>query len=174
MDKINPRWEFSMKTTRDIYEKTLRQCMSSLSNKEIKESLKKNKEKLTMRFNTCLVLLNDIEHIVRNATNSWKNIYLLHKLSDFVVSVSDKEEDDDEQKEDKEDDVEEVTHFDNVDDEEEQGWEANKVDAQDIEETNLVKIGAVVIASLPHCPRKIVKTSIKKKVFCRIDFVKHS
>ena len=24
MDKIKPRWEFDMKTTRDIYEKTLR------------------------------------------------------------------------------------------------------------------------------------------------------
>ena len=74
-----------------------------------------------MRFNACLVLLNDIEHIVKNTTNTWKNVYLLHKPSDFVVSVSDKEGDDDEKTEDGEDDMEEVTHFDTVDDKEEQG-----------------------------------------------------
>ena len=137
--------------------------MPSLSDKEIKESLKKNEEKLTLRFNTCLVLLNDIEHNVRNATNTWKNVYLLHKLSNFVVSVSDKEEDDDEQEKDEKDDVEEVTHFDNVDDEEEQVQEATKEDAQDTEETDPVKIVAVVIASLPHSPSKIMKTSSLEK-----------
>ena len=92
--------------------------MPTLSDKEIKESIKKNEENLTLGSNTCLVLLNDIEHIVKNATNTWKNVYPLHKLSDFLVSVSDKEEDDDEKKEDEEDDVEKITHFDNVDDEE--------------------------------------------------------
>ena len=79
--------------------------MLSLNDKEVKESLKKNEENLTLRFNTCLVLLNDIEHIVRNATNNWKKIYLLHKLSDFVVSFSDKEDDDDEPNKDEEIDV---------------------------------------------------------------------
>ena len=93
--------------------------MSSLDDKEVKESLKKNEENLTFRFNTCLVLLNDIEDVVRNAKNTWNNVYLLHKPSDFVVSVSDKEEDDDEQKKDEENNDEEVTHFDNFDDEEE-------------------------------------------------------
>ena len=82
-----------MKTTKDIYEKTLRQLMLSLTDREVKESIKKNEEKLTLRFNTCLILMNDIEHVVRNATNTWKNIYLLHKLSDFVVHISDKEDD---------------------------------------------------------------------------------
>ena len=82
-----------------------------------------------MIFNTRLVLLNDIEHVVKNATNTWNNIYLLHKLSDFVVSVSDKDDDDDQEEKDKEKDDEEVTHFDNIDDEEEQGQEAAKEDA---------------------------------------------
>ena len=52
MEKIKPRWENAMKTTKDIYEKTLRKLMSSLNDKEVKESLKKNEEKLTLRFNT--------------------------------------------------------------------------------------------------------------------------
>ena len=53
-----------------------------------------------VRLNTYLVLVKEIGHIVKNATNTWKNIYLLHKPSDFVVSVSDKDEDDDEQEKD--------------------------------------------------------------------------
>ena len=65
--------------------------------KEIKDSLKKNEQKLTLKFNTCLVLMKDIEHVVRNATNTWKNVYLLHKLSDFPVNVNDDDDNDDEQ-----------------------------------------------------------------------------
>ena len=92
MEKVKPRWEITMKIARDIYEKTLRQLMWSLNDKEVKGSLKRNEENITLRFNTCLVLLNDIEHIEKNATNTWKNIYHLHKLSDFLVHVSDKED----------------------------------------------------------------------------------
>ena len=51
--------------------------MPSLSDKEVKESLKKNEETITLRFNTYLILLNDIEHVIKNATNTWKNIYVL-------------------------------------------------------------------------------------------------
>ena len=95
MEKIQARWEHAKKTTKDIYEQTLRQLMLSLSNKEVKESLNKNEEKITLRFNTCLILMKDIELIVKNATNKWKNIYLLHKQSDFPIHVSDKDEEDD-------------------------------------------------------------------------------
>lgn len=56
------------------------------------------KKKITLRFNTCLILLNDIEHVVKNATKKLKNIYVLHKESEFVVSVS--EQDDDEKEKD--------------------------------------------------------------------------
>ena len=43
-----------------------------------------------------MFLMKDIEHVVKNANNTWKNIYLLHKQSDFPINVSDKDEDDDE------------------------------------------------------------------------------
>lgn len=69
-----------------------------------------------MRLNTYLILLNIIECVVRNSTNIWKNIYVLHKPSDFFVNVSNK--DDDEHEKDEEIDDEEVTHSENVDDEE--------------------------------------------------------
>ena len=79
--------------------------------------MKKNEENLTLKFNTNLILINGIEHVVKNATNTWKNIYNLHKKSNFVVNVSDKE-DDGEHEKDEEIDDEEVTHYDNIDDEE--------------------------------------------------------
>ncbi len=93
--------------------------MPNLTNKEVKESLKKNEENLTLIFNTCLILLKEIEHVVKNATNTWKNIYLLHKLSAFPKSISDKDDEDEQEKDEEKDDEEkdEVTHFDNVDDE---------------------------------------------------------
>ena len=82
--------------------------MLSLTDKEVKESLKKNEEKLTMRFNTCLILMKDIEHVVRNANNTWKNIYLLHKKSDFPILVDEKDEEDEGEGE-KEEEIEKVT-----------------------------------------------------------------
>ena len=39
-----------------------------------------------------------IEHVVRNAKNTWKNIYLLHKLGDFIVNVNDDDNDNDQEK----------------------------------------------------------------------------
>ena len=135
--------------------------MLKLSDKEVNESLKKIEEKLTLRFNTCLILMKDIEHVVKNANNTWKNIYILHKQRDFIVNVSDKDEDDDGHEKDEEVDNEEVTHYDSIDDkEEEQGQEATKEDLptiQNTKETNLEKIYVVVIASHPHSPSETLK-----------------
>ena len=58
---------------------------------------------------------------MQNTINTWKNIYVLHKVSDFIVSVSDKDDDDNQEEKDEDNFGEEVTHFDNVDNEEEQG-----------------------------------------------------
>ena len=121
--------------------------MPSLSEKEVKESLNKNEEKLTLRFNTCLILMKDIEHVVKNATNTWKNLYVLQKKSDFTINVSDKDEDNGEHEK-----VEEIEKLTLYDEEEELGQKATKEDLpkiQNIEETDPEKIAAVVIAQ-PH------------------------
>ena len=135
--------------------------MESLTDKEVKESLKKNKEKLTLRFNMCLVLMKDIEHVVKNTMNTWKNAYLLQKLSDFPINLNDVDDDNNEEKYGEEND-EEATHFDNIDDEEEHKQEAIEEETQYIEEIDPIKIAIAVIASLPHSPRKILTTSSKK------------
>lgn len=69
-------------------------------------------------------MIKYIEHVVRNAKNTWKNIYLLHKPSDFLVDVKDDDAEDKEK--DEEENIEEVTHFDNEEDEKDQGQEATE------------------------------------------------
>ena len=61
--------------------------MSSLSDREVKVSLKKNEQNFTLRFNKCLILMNSIEDVVTSANKNWKNIYCLHKPSDFPIKV---------------------------------------------------------------------------------------
>ena len=87
MKIIQQRWNFTRKTALDIHEKTLRKLMMSLNDKEVKDSLKKNEEKITLRFNTCLILMNNIEDVVTTTTKTWRNIYCLHKPSEFPVQV---------------------------------------------------------------------------------------
>ena len=67
--------------------------MSSLSDKEVKESLTKNKENMTSKFNAFLILSKDIESIVKSNTTTWKNIYILHKPSEEVLQVDDEKDD---------------------------------------------------------------------------------
>ena len=105
MQVIKPRWENAKETAKDIFEQTLRQLMPSLSNKEVKYSMKKNEKKLTLKFNTFLVMIKDIKSVVKTTTTTWKNIYKLHKLDDFFVHVSD-QEDEEEIKEDNDHDDE--------------------------------------------------------------------
>ena len=89
--------------------------MLSVRNKEVKESLKKNEEKLTLRFNTCLILMNNIEDVVMSANKTWMNIYYLHKPSDFPIQINGKDEEE-EKDEEKEKEFEKI----NLDKEEEQ------------------------------------------------------
>ena len=50
---------------------------------------------MMIRFHTYLILVKDIEHVVNDATNIWKNIYHLHKSSDDTVEIKDIDSDDD-------------------------------------------------------------------------------
>ena len=61
LEKVRIRWENARKTVKDIYAQTLRQLMSSLKNVEVNKALKENKNKMTLKFNTCLILIKYIE-----------------------------------------------------------------------------------------------------------------
>lgn len=140
--------------------------MPTITDKEVKKSIKRNEEKLTLKFNTCLALMTDIEHIVKNATNTWKNVYLLHKMDDFSVTISKKDDDDDDKAEnDNEENDEETTQFHNIDYEEGRKKNAAEAKTQDTKENDLIKIATLVIASLPHCPRNFLTTSSMETTF---------
>ena len=109
--------------------------------------MKKHEEKLTLRFNTCLTLINNIEDVVNTATKTWKNIYYLHKLSDFSIQVEEKEEEEEEEEE-------EEIQIDYLEEEEKDVTKEGQPEVQRIEETNPKKIAPKVIASLPHSPIK--------------------
>ena len=85
--------------------------------------MKKNEEKFTIKFNTCLLLIKDIESVIKSATTSWKNIYNLHQPSDFLVHVSDKYNEGDKEDDEKDDNEDVETEDANLDDKEE-GQEA--------------------------------------------------
>ena len=49
--------------------------MSSLTKKEVKETLKKNEKKFTVKLNICMIILQDIEYVVKATITIWNNIY---------------------------------------------------------------------------------------------------
>ena len=130
--------------------------MPSLKNAEINEALKENENKMTLKFNTILILIKYIELVVRNANSTWKNIYHLHKPSVEVVEIKDDEDDEEEKGE--EEDLTETTQFDSVDVEEDVEEEATEEGKQDDEAENIAIVG---IASLPHSPAIIAISSIE-------------
>ena len=56
-----------------------------------------------------MILLKEIEYVVKEATKTWKNIYKLHQPSDSIVHVNEKDDGDD-----KEEDIE--IKYDEIDD----------------------------------------------------------
>ena len=52
---------------------------------------------MTLKFNTFLVIMKDIEYVVRNSTKTWRNMFHLHKMSEYLVEIKD---DDDSDKDD--------------------------------------------------------------------------
>ena len=44
--------------------------------------------------------MKDIEYVVRNATNMWRNVFHLHKLSEYLVEIKDDDDDDSDKDED--------------------------------------------------------------------------
>ena len=64
---------------------------------EVNKSLKENEDKMNLKFNTFLILMKDIEYVVKNATNTWENIYHLYKPSEHLVEIKDDDDDKDEE-----------------------------------------------------------------------------
>ena len=100
LDKVRIRWENARKTFKDIFSQTLRKLMPNLKNAEVNKALKENEGKMTLRFNTCLILIKNIESIVKSSTTTWKNIYQLNEPSVETIIIKDIEDDSDEGEDD--------------------------------------------------------------------------
>ena len=101
-------------------------------------------------MNTCMILLSNIEYVVKVAKMTWKNIYKLHQPSDFFIHINEKDDDGDE-KENVEIELDEVDDV-NLDDEEEEheSTRGSLPKIQSIEENDAEKIATAVMASFPH------------------------
>ena len=111
---------------------------------------------MILKFNTCLILMKNVESIVKNATNVWRDVYHLNKPAEDPVEIKD---DESYKEEDDEDDntplvtiiVEDMQDL-MKDREEEKEEEAKEEDKQ--EEEDPMRIVVEVIASLPQFPPK--------------------
>ncbi len=112
-----------------------------------------------IRFHTCLILIKDIEHVVNDATNMWKNIYHLHKPSVDQVEIKDEYSSNSSDESDSAPSITvtpgELHAMIEEKEEEDKEEEAEEEDKED----DPVKIAAVVITSLPHSLAKPVTSS---------------
>ena len=145
-DKIITRWDLTTQTVKDIFEQQLRQLVPSLSNNEVKEALSDHGDRMILKLNTCFILMNNSESIIRQATDVWKDFYHLRQPSAEAVEIKDDDSSDDEQ------DTQGVLHA-LADAEEEDKQEEDK-------DEDTVRIAAEVIASLPHTP-PVTVTSVE-------------
>lgn len=153
LDKLQLRWDSTIQIVKDIHEQTIKQLLPNLSNADVKADLKKHEGKMLLRFHTCLVLINDIDLVVRDVPNMWKNIYHLHEPSKDLVEIKD------DNSSEEEDDTLDITIT--IDDYEELMKDdvKEREEEDEKEENDRVRIAAQVIASLPHSPMKVSTSS---------------
>lgn len=69
---LNMKWNNTASLEKDIREQTLREVLSSASNKEVKELMKKYENRHTPRFRICQILGNNIESLVKAMKQLWE------------------------------------------------------------------------------------------------------
>ena len=74
--------------------------MPTLKNAEVNKVLKENEGKMTLSFNTFLILIKNVEFFIKSATTTLKKIYQIHELSVETIIIKDIEDDSDEGKDD--------------------------------------------------------------------------
>lgn len=74
--------------------------MPNLTEVEVQKALKEHENMMILKFNTCLILMKNVESVVKNAIDVWRDVYNLHKPTEDPVEIkdddSDKDEDDEE------------------------------------------------------------------------------
>lgn len=63
---LNTKWTNTATLEKDVWEKTLKEVLPNLSNKEVKEIMQKFESRHTPRFRICQFLGKDIEAVVKS------------------------------------------------------------------------------------------------------------
>jgi len=92
-DKIMVRWDLAFQTVKDIFEQQLRQLVPSLTEEEVKKALQNHTDRMIPKLNTCFILMNNSESVIRQASDVWKDVYHLRQ-SEHVEIIDDISSDD--------------------------------------------------------------------------------
>ena len=123
---------------------------------EVQKALKEHENRMILKFNTYLILMKNVESVVKNATDVWRDVYHLNKLAENLVEIKDDESDKEEDDEDDNTPSVIVTAEDMQDlmKDREEAKEEEAKDEDKKEEEDPMRIAVEVIASLPHSPPK--------------------
>ena len=53
----------------------------------MKEALKEHENMMILKFNTRLILMKNVELVVKNVIDVWKDVYHLHKLAEDPTEI---------------------------------------------------------------------------------------
>ena len=88
-NKIKVRWDLTMQSVKDIFEQQLRLLVPNLTDEEVKKALLDHEDMIILKLNTCFILMKNIESIIRQTSDVWKDSYHLRKPSLEVVEIKD-------------------------------------------------------------------------------------
>ena len=77
----------------------MRQLVPNLSDKEVKKEFLDHEDRIIMKLNTCFILMKNIESVIRQASDVWKNVYHLNQPSTEVVEINDDDSSDNDEDE---------------------------------------------------------------------------
>ena len=66
----------------------------------MKKALLEHEDRMILKLNTCFILMKNIELVVKNASNIWKDIYHLKNPFDKIVEIKDDDSSDNDDDED--------------------------------------------------------------------------
>ena len=116
-----------------------------------------HEDRMILKLNTCFILMKNIELVVKNASDVWRDIYHLNKPSEETVEIKDGDSSDNE---DDEDDIPSVTittgELHALMEEKEEEEKEEEVVEEEMDEDDSIRIAVEAIASLPHTPQNIV------------------
>ena len=78
-NKIKVRWDLTMQSIKDIFEQQLRLLVPNLTDEEMKKALLDNEDRMILMLNTCFILTNNTDSVIRQASGVWRTLYHLNQ-----------------------------------------------------------------------------------------------